>query len=97
MNWNAVQVISAMPPPGRKLVEFGLAPGAVVFVAAYAAAFLIARYVARPAVERRIAGDPRFEQIDRAVAEVLRANGLAHLVEEFGRHEWLQGGGARVV
>ncbi|CAN5812799.1 hypothetical protein BH23GEM3_BH23GEM3_14010 [soil metagenome] len=29
MNWNAFQVISAMPPPGRKLVEFGLAPGAV--------------------------------------------------------------------
>ncbi len=52
---------------------FGLVRGVIyVFLGAVigsAAAFLIARYVARPAVERRIAGDPRFEQIDRAVAQ----------------------------
>jgi len=32
------------------------------------AAFLIARYVARGAVERRLAGNPRFAAIDRAIA-----------------------------
>ena len=51
---------------------FGLAQGTVyVFVAAVlgsAAAFLIARHVARGAVERRIARNPRFGAIDRAVA-----------------------------
>ena len=31
------------------------------------AAFLVARYVARCAIERRIAGNPRFAAIDRAV------------------------------
>jgi uncharacterized membrane protein YdjX (TVP38/TMEM64 family) len=31
------------------------------------ASFLIARYVARSAIERRIAGNPRFTAIDRAV------------------------------
>lgn len=52
---------------------FGLARGAVyVFVAAVlgsSAAFLIARYVARGAVERRLAGNARFAAIDRAVGE----------------------------
>jgi len=51
---------------------FGLAQGTVyVFVAAVlgsAAAFLIARHIARGAVERRIARNPRFGAIDRAVA-----------------------------
>lgn len=51
---------------------FGIAGGAAyVFIAAVTGsslAFLIARYVARPAVERRVAADPRFERIDRAVA-----------------------------
>jgi uncharacterized membrane protein YdjX (TVP38/TMEM64 family) len=51
---------------------FGIAGGvAYVFAGAVTGAslaFLIARYLARPAVERRLASDPRFEQIDRAVA-----------------------------
>ena len=51
---------------------FGLAQGTVyVFVAAVlgsAAAFLVARHIARDAVERRIARNPRFGAIDRAVA-----------------------------
>jgi uncharacterized membrane protein YdjX (TVP38/TMEM64 family) len=51
---------------------FGLARGVVyVFVAATlgaAGAFLVSRYFARGAVERRIAGNPRFAAIDRAVA-----------------------------
>ena len=50
---------------------FGLATGvAYVFVAAVlgsAAAFLVSRYVARAAVERRLADNPRFAAIDRAV------------------------------
>lgn len=32
-----------------------------------AAAFLVARYLARSAVERRLAGDPRFAAVDRAI------------------------------
>ncbi len=51
---------------------FGVVRGvAYVFVAATlgaAAAFLISRYVARNAVERWIAGSPRFAAVDRAVA-----------------------------
>lgn len=51
---------------------FGLAAG-VVYVFAGAVlgsmlAFLVARYAARTAVERRISGDPRFERIDAAIA-----------------------------
>lgn len=50
---------------------FGLVRGvAYVFVAATlgaAGAFLVARYVARGAVERRLADTPRFAAIDRAV------------------------------
>ena len=50
---------------------FGLVPGVVyVFVAATlgaSAAFLVGRYVARAAIERRIAQNPRFAAIDRAV------------------------------
>ncbi len=50
---------------------FGLARGAVyVFIAATigaSAAFLVARYLARTAIERRLAGNPRFAAIDRAV------------------------------
>lgn len=33
-----------------------------------AAAFLVARYAARSAVERKIAGNPRFDAVDRAVS-----------------------------
>lgn len=51
---------------------FGLGAGvAYVFVAATlgaSAAFLVSRYVARRAVEARLAGNPRFAAIDRAVA-----------------------------
>jgi len=50
---------------------FGLTRGVVyVFLAATlgaTAAFLVARYVARAAIERRLAGTPRFAAIDRAV------------------------------
>ena len=50
---------------------FGLAQGVVyVFIAATlgsAAAFLVSRYVARAAIERRLASNPRFAAIDRAV------------------------------
>jgi uncharacterized membrane protein YdjX (TVP38/TMEM64 family) len=50
---------------------FGLWRGvAFVFVAAVlgsSAAFLVARYLARGAVERRLAGNPRFAAIDRAI------------------------------
>ena len=50
---------------------FGLAKGVIlVFVAAVigsCAAFLVARYLARRAIERRLAGNPRFAAVDRAV------------------------------
>ena len=50
---------------------FGLVQGVLyVFVAATlgaSAAFLVGRYLARAAVERRIAANPRFAAIDRAV------------------------------
>ena len=51
---------------------FGLVEGTVVaFIAATlgaAAAFLVARYLARDAVERRLAGNSRFVALDRALA-----------------------------
>lgn len=50
---------------------FGLAKGvALVFLGATlgaAAAFLVARHLARSAIERRLAGDRRFAAIDRAI------------------------------
>jgi uncharacterized membrane protein YdjX (TVP38/TMEM64 family) len=50
---------------------FGLANGVmIVFVAALlgsSAAFLVSRYVARSAIERRLAGNERFAAIDQAV------------------------------
>jgi uncharacterized membrane protein YdjX (TVP38/TMEM64 family) len=50
---------------------FGVLRGTLyVFVGAVlgsSAAFLIARYLARRAIERRIAGNPRFAAIDRAI------------------------------
>ncbi|MES2521233.1 MAG: TVP38/TMEM64 family protein [Gemmatimonadota bacterium] len=52
---------------------FGLWAGvAYVFVGATlgaSAAFLVSRYVARSAIERRISGNPRFQAIDRSIAE----------------------------
>jgi uncharacterized membrane protein YdjX (TVP38/TMEM64 family) len=51
---------------------FGLVEGTVyVFAAATVGAslaFLVSRHVARSAIERRLAGNPRFAAIDRAVA-----------------------------
>ena len=51
---------------------FGLAQGVVyVFIAAVlgsSAAFLVSRYLARRAIERRLANNPRFAAIDRAIA-----------------------------
>ena len=50
---------------------FGLAKGTVyVFIAAVlgsSAAFLVSRYVARAAIEHRLAGNARFAAIDRAI------------------------------
>ena len=50
---------------------FGIVPGVVyVFIAAVlgsSAAFLVSRYLARSAIERRLASNPRFAAIDRAV------------------------------
>ena len=50
---------------------FGIGKGVVlVFIAAVlgsSAAFLVSRYVARAAIERRLAGNPKFAAIDRAV------------------------------
>lgn len=52
---------------------FGLLLGVIyVFIAAVlgsAAAFLVARYVARDAIERRLADNPRFAAMDRAVGD----------------------------
>jgi uncharacterized membrane protein YdjX (TVP38/TMEM64 family) len=52
---------------------FGLASGtAIVFVAATlgaSAAFLVSRYLARPLVERRLAGNERFAAVDRAIGQ----------------------------
>ncbi|PYT06489.1 MAG: TVP38/TMEM64 family protein [Acidobacteria bacterium] len=52
---------------------FGLVRGVIyVFVAAVlgsSAAFLVSRYIARGAIEKRLAGNERFEAIDRAVGE----------------------------
>jgi uncharacterized membrane protein YdjX (TVP38/TMEM64 family) len=52
---------------------FGLARGTLyVFIAAVlgsSLAFLVARYVARPWVERKIAASPGFAAIDRAIAQ----------------------------
>lgn len=52
---------------------FGLATGTLVVAAGatlgMAATFLIGRYLARPAVERRFARNPRFAAIDRAVGK----------------------------
>jgi uncharacterized membrane protein YdjX (TVP38/TMEM64 family) len=70
----AIAVVAFVPASVLTLAAgaiFGLARGVVyVFIAATlgaAAAFLVARYVARGAVERRLAGTPRFAAIDRAV------------------------------
>ncbi len=70
----AAAVVAFVPGSALTLAAgaiFGVAKGALlVFAAAVlgsTAAFLIARYAARAAVERRIAGSPQFAAIDRAV------------------------------
>jgi uncharacterized membrane protein YdjX (TVP38/TMEM64 family) len=71
----ALAVIAFVPGAALTLAGgaiFGVLEGTVyVFIAAVvgsAAAFLIARYFARTAVERRVAASPRFAAIDRAIA-----------------------------
>jgi uncharacterized membrane protein YdjX (TVP38/TMEM64 family) len=70
----AVAVVAFVPGSLLTLAAgaiFGVLWGVVwVFIAAVlgsAAAFLIARYVARDAVARRLAANPRFAAVDRAV------------------------------
>jgi uncharacterized membrane protein YdjX (TVP38/TMEM64 family) len=70
----AAAVVAFVPGSALTLAAgaiFGVAEGTLyVFVAAVlgsTAAFLVARYVARGAIERRIAGDARFLAIDRAI------------------------------
>lgn len=70
----AAAVVAFVPGSALTLAGgaiFGLGTGAVtVFLAAVvgsSAAFLIARYVARSAVEARLAANPKFAAIDRAV------------------------------
>jgi uncharacterized membrane protein YdjX (TVP38/TMEM64 family) len=70
----AVAVVAFVPASLLTLAAgaiFGISKGVViVFIAAVlgsTAAFLIARYLARGAIEQRIAGNARFAAIDRAV------------------------------
>jgi len=70
----AAAVVAFVPGSALTLAAgalFGVATGVVtVFAAAVAgsaAAFLVARYLARDAVERRIAANPKFAAIDRAI------------------------------
>jgi len=70
----AAAVVAFVPGSALTLAAgaiFGIAEGTVtVFVAAVlgsCAAFLVARYFARGAVERRLAGSPQFAAIDRAI------------------------------
>jgi uncharacterized membrane protein YdjX (TVP38/TMEM64 family) len=70
----ALAVIAFVPGSALTLASgaiFGVTKGTVfVFVAALlgsTGAFLIARHVARAAIEKRLAGDARFAAIDRAI------------------------------
>jgi uncharacterized membrane protein YdjX (TVP38/TMEM64 family) len=70
----AVAVVAFIPGSALTLASgaiFGVAQGTVfVFIAAILGstlAFLIARHLARAAIEKRIAGDPKFAAIDRAI------------------------------
>ncbi|HXK22038.1 MAG TPA: TVP38/TMEM64 family protein [Myxococcota bacterium] len=70
----ALAVVAFVPASLMTLAAgaiFGVTRGTLyVFLAATlgsCAAFLVARYLARGAVERRIAGNPRFAAIDRAI------------------------------
>ena len=70
----AVAVVAFIPGSALTLAAgtiFGVAKGtALVFVAAMlgsTGAFLVARHLARAAIEKRISGDARFAAIDRAI------------------------------
>jgi len=70
----AVAVVAFIPGSALTLAAgaiFGVAKGTVlVFVAAIlgsTGAFLVARHLARAAIEKRIEGDPKFAAIDRAI------------------------------
>jgi uncharacterized membrane protein YdjX (TVP38/TMEM64 family) len=70
----AVAVVAFIPGSALTLASgaiFGVAKGTLlVFAAALlgsTASFLVARHLARAAIERRIAGDARFAAIDRAI------------------------------
>jgi len=70
----AIAVVAFVPGSALTLAAgaiFGVAKGtAIVLVAALlgsTAAFLVARHLARAAIERRLAGDARFAAIDRAI------------------------------
>jgi uncharacterized membrane protein YdjX (TVP38/TMEM64 family) len=72
----AIATVAFVPGSVLTLVAgviFGVLHGtAYVFMGAVlgsTAAFLIARHVARPLVERRLKGTPRFARLDRAVAK----------------------------
>jgi uncharacterized membrane protein YdjX (TVP38/TMEM64 family) len=72
----ALAVVAFVPGSALTLASgaiFGVTEGTLlVFVAALlgsTAAFLVARHAARAAIERRIAGDPRFAAIDRAIGK----------------------------
>jgi uncharacterized membrane protein YdjX (TVP38/TMEM64 family) len=72
----AIAVVAFVPASALTIAAgatFGLVRGtAYVFVAASLGAclaFLVARHLARAAVERRIAGDRRFAAIDRAIGQ----------------------------
>ena len=87
----AVAVIAFLPALIFTLAGgaiFGLVQGVIyVFIAATIGsigAFLVSRYVARSAIERRLAGNPRFAAIDRAVgAQGLRIVFLLRLSPVF--------------
>lgn len=72
----AVAVVALAPASALTLAAgavFGIGEGTLyVFIAALLGstlAFLVARYAARPLVERRLAGNRKFAAIDRAVGE----------------------------
>lgn len=72
----ALSVIALLPGSILTLAGgaiFGLVEGTIyVFIAAVIGSlggFAVARYVARNAVEKRIASDPRFASVDRAVGD----------------------------
>jgi uncharacterized membrane protein YdjX (TVP38/TMEM64 family) len=76
----ALAVVALVPAAALTMVGgavFGVIEGTIyVFTAATlgaAAAFLAARTLLRGPVERRLAGDPRFARIDRAISERGRA------------------------